>query len=67
LSGFSGSGWWVFTNAKEMTSRQRTIKVVPYDPSWKVLFEEESSRIKEVVTEGLVEETRFPDSDSSNN
>ena len=38
-----------------MTSRQRTIKVVPYNPYWKVLFEEESTRIKEVITEGLVD------------
>ena len=40
---------------KKMTSDQRTIKVVPYDPLWKSLFERESKRIKEVITEGLIE------------
>jgi GrpB-like predicted nucleotidyltransferase (UPF0157 family) len=38
-----------------MTSVQRTIEVVPYDPLWKALFEKESSRIKNVITEGLVD------------
>jgi GrpB-like predicted nucleotidyltransferase (UPF0157 family) len=38
-----------------MTSPQRTIEVVPYDPFWEVLFEQESSRIKDVIAEGLVD------------
>ena len=38
-----------------MTFAQRIIEVVPYEPLWKELFEKESSRIKEVLTEGLVD------------
>ena len=38
-----------------MTSAQRTIEVMPYDPLWKELFEEESARIKDAITEGLIE------------
>ncbi|MDB4265363.1 GrpB family protein [bacterium] len=38
-----------------MTATQRIIEVVPYDPVWVALFDKESSRIKEVFTEGLIE------------
>ena len=41
--------------ANKMTSRQRTIEVVPYSPYWQVRFEQESSRIKEVISDGLVD------------
>ncbi len=37
-----------------MTFQKRTIEVVPYDPFWKTLFKQESSRIQKVICEGLV-------------
>lgn len=38
-----------------MSITQRTIKVVSYDASWEKLFRSESSLIRSVLTEGLVD------------
>ena len=38
-----------------MNLPQRKIEVVPYNSDWALRFEEESSHLKSVITEGLVE------------
>ena len=38
-----------------MTTPTRKIEVLPYDPQWIKMFEEESERLRSVLTEGLIE------------